>query len=157
MQVQGKTLDYFILSIGPRPNIRPVLTLTDLHVLISRVRLGKRLFVIGFNPKEQNQHLKQLKPSTALAVWEAGYDEHGRWDAQRAAAFATQLAAEQSKAVVVGRASSRTPNSSRAKRAATVSVSEESKRPKVAHAAKRGRPATAAPKGAKRSKTANNS
>jgi hypothetical protein len=53
-QVQGRTLDYFILCIGPRKDIRPPLTLTDLHVLASRVRMGKRLYVIGFDPTEEH-------------------------------------------------------------------------------------------------------
>ena len=43
LQGQGKTLDYFILSIGPRKGIYPPLRLTDLYVLASRVRLGERL------------------------------------------------------------------------------------------------------------------
>ena len=62
-------------------------------MLVSRVRLGKRLFVIGFDPKTQNEHLKKLKPSVALAVWEAGYDERGKWNDERARRFAAQLLA----------------------------------------------------------------
>jgi hypothetical protein len=70
--VQGKTLDYFILSIGPRFGMKPSLSLTDLHVLVSRVRLGKRLYVIGFDPQKEMNHLRRLKPSVLLAIWEAG-------------------------------------------------------------------------------------
>ena len=105
--MQGRTLDYFILCIGPRKDIKPPLTLTDLHVLASRVRMGKRLYVIGFAPKEEQEHLRRLKPSAALAVWEAGYDERGRWDAQRAVRFAEQLAAHEAKAAAAKRARAR--------------------------------------------------
>lgn len=69
--------------------------------------VGKRLYVIGFDPKEESEHLRRLKPSAALAVWEAGYDSNGRWDSQRAARFAEQLAASQAKAAAEKRARSR--------------------------------------------------
>jgi len=135
-KVQGKTLDYFILSIGPRPNIRPFLTLTDLHVLISRVRLGKRLFVIGFDPKQENEHLKRLKPLAALAVWEAGYDEHGTWDAQRAATFAVQLASKEGNAAAARRVWACKPSANRTKRGRPTNDAQRSA--KLARTAKTG-------------------
>ena len=51
-KVQGKTLDYIILSIGPRDGLMPHLSLTDVYTLASRVRLGSRLYVVGFDPKK---------------------------------------------------------------------------------------------------------
>ena len=84
-KVQGKTLDYFILCIGPRKEIRPTLSLTDLYVLVSRVRQGKRLYVLGFDPKVDGDHLHKLKHSPVLGIWRAGYSDDGRWDAARAA------------------------------------------------------------------------
>ena len=89
-KVQGKTLDYFVLAIGPRKGIKPSLTLTDLYVLASRVQLGQRLYVIGFNPEKESDHLRRLKHSPALAIWREGYTA-GRWDAKRAARHAAEL------------------------------------------------------------------
>jgi len=87
--VQGKTLDYFIVSIGKRgAGVYPKLSLIDLHVLVSRVRLGARLFVIGLD-RDDVDHLRNLRPSEALGVWEHGYNEtSGLWEPARAAAFA---------------------------------------------------------------------
>ena len=45
----------------------PKLSLTALYVLITRVRLGKRLFVIGLDPSDVS-HLQRLKHSAALAI-----------------------------------------------------------------------------------------
>ena len=92
-KVQGKTLDHFILCIGPRTGLRPTISLTDLYVLVSRVRLGKNLYVIGFDPKTESNHLRRLKHSPVLRIWQAGY-HGGRWDAPRAARFATKLAVQ---------------------------------------------------------------
>ena len=89
-KVQGKTLDYFVLAIGPRKGIKPSLTLTDLYVLASRVQLGQRLYVIGFDPTTESNHLRKLKHSPALAIWREGYTA-GRWDAKRAARRAAEL------------------------------------------------------------------
>lgn len=93
-KVQGKTLDYFVLSIGPR-STRPALKLVDLYVLVSRVRLGRNLYVIGLDPSNPSdlEHLRRLRPSAELAVWERGYGPDGFWDdgrAQRAAAELVQ-------------------------------------------------------------------
>ena len=97
-KLQGKTLDYLILSIGPRDgDVRPSLTLTDVYVLVSRVRLGTRLYVIGFDPSDprQTEHLRRLSHPAELAVWEKGYDQHTRlWDAQLARAAAAALVAD---------------------------------------------------------------
>ena len=127
-KVQGKTLDYFILCIGPRKGIRPTLSLTDLYVLVSRVRQGKRLYVLGFDPKEEGDHLRKLKHSPVLGIWRAGYGDDGRWDAKRAARFAAELAACKAAAAKARR---RQPCGKRgAKRAASATpVEKPSKRP----------------------------
>ena len=81
----------------------PKLSLTALYVLITRVRLGKRLFVIGLDPSDVS-HLQRLKHSGLCGVgyiWEASYTS-GHWDpecaarvagAERAAAAARTAAA----------------------------------------------------------------
>ena len=59
---------------------RPKLKLVDLHVLVSRVRLGARLFVVGLDPGDMD-HLRQLKPSEVLGIWEHGYNPTtGMWE-----------------------------------------------------------------------------
>ena len=94
-KVQGKTLDYFVLCVGPRKGMRPPLTMTDFYVLVSRVRSGQRLYVIGFDPAEAGDHLRQLKHSPVLAIWRAGYGEDGGpWNCTRAARFAVVLATQ---------------------------------------------------------------
>ena len=55
--------------------------------------MSKRLDVIEFDPKEEQKHLRCLKPLAALAVWEVGYTANGRWDTQQAVHFAEQLPA----------------------------------------------------------------
>ena len=49
--------------------------------------------MIEFDPKEEQKHLRCLKPLAALAVWEVGYTANGRWDTQQAVHFAEQLPA----------------------------------------------------------------
>ena len=96
-KVQGKTLDYFILSIGPREvGLFPKLKLADLHVLVSRVRLGRRLFVLGFDPDDvaHAAMLRRLEHSYALAVWENSYDEHGMWSDTMARCVASEYVAD---------------------------------------------------------------
>ncbi len=41
--------------------------------------------MLGFNPSNAAHAawLRQLKPSPALALWEAGYDRDGHWVPQR--------------------------------------------------------------------------
>ena len=103
-KVQSKTLDYFILCIGPRKGMRPTLTLTDLYVLASRVRLGKRLYVLGLDPLQESEHLRKLKHSPVLAVWRAGYDEAtGQWDGQLAARCAAELVRRKAEAAAAKR------------------------------------------------------
>merc|ERR1719265_2831954 len=73
--------------------------LTDLYVLASRVRLGRRLYVIGFDPSEESGHLRRLTHAPVLGIWRTGYDETtGCWDAQRAARAAAQLAKRKAEA-----------------------------------------------------------
>jgi hypothetical protein len=99
IQVQGKTLDYFIVNLGKRgAGIYPKLSLVDLHVLVSRVRLGCRLFVIGVDENDVD-HLRNLRPSETLGVFEHGYHEvTGLWEPERAAAFAAERVAAKTRA-----------------------------------------------------------
>ena len=77
---------------------KPHLSLTDVYTLASRVRLGSRLYVVGFDPKKESAHLRKLKHNPVLAIWEAGYaDGEGVWDAARAAYFAGELAKRSAK------------------------------------------------------------
>ena len=92
--MQGKTPDYFIVSLGKRgAGVYPKLKLVDLHVLVSRVRLGARLFVIGLNPDDVD-HLRQLRPSEVLGIWEHGYNQTtDLWEPALAAAYAAERVA----------------------------------------------------------------
>ena len=77
----------------PRKGLKPVLTLTDLYVLASRVQRGDRLYVIGFDPSKESDHLRKLRHSAMLGIWRGGYDDAtGRWSAPRAARVAAALA-----------------------------------------------------------------
>ena len=67
-------------------------TQLTLHVLVSRVRPSKMLYVLGFDPQTQAEHLRKLKHPPALGIWSAGYDQDGHWDAERATQYATNLA-----------------------------------------------------------------
>jgi hypothetical protein len=104
VQVQGKTLDYFIVSLGKRgAGVYPKLKLVDLHVLVSRVRLGARLFVIGLNPNDVD-HLRQLRPSEVLGIWEHGYNQITEmWEPELAAAYAAERVASRRAAEAKGR------------------------------------------------------
>ena len=104
LQVQGKTLDYFIVSLGKRgAGVYPKLKLVDLHVLVSRVRLGARLFVIGLNPNDVD-HLRQLRPSEVLGIWEHGYNQITEmWEPELAAAYAAERVASRRAAEAKGR------------------------------------------------------
>ncbi len=86
-KVQGKTLDYIILSIGAR-GYPPFLSLTSLTVLVSRVRLANHIYVIGMDPAhpETTEHLRKLKHSPVLNIWEASYDASGHWNGDLARA-----------------------------------------------------------------------
>lgn len=77
------------MSLGKRgAGVYPKLKLVDLHVLVSRVRLGARLFVIGLDPNDVD-HLRQLRPSEVLGIWEHGYNEAtNMWEPALAAAYA---------------------------------------------------------------------
>ena len=71
------------------------LTLTDLYVLASRVQRGDRLYVIGFDPRADSDHLRKLKHTAALAIWRHGYEPaSNRWEAPRAARVAAQMASK---------------------------------------------------------------
>ena len=51
-------------------------------MLFSRVRTGEKLFALGLNDTsiKSTQHLRQLKHSTQIILWEQGYDSTGRWN-----------------------------------------------------------------------------
>ena len=102
--MQGKTLDYFIASLGKRgAGVYPKLKLVDLHELVSRVRLGARLFVIGLNPNDVD-HLRQLRPSEVLGIWEHGYNQITEmWEPELAAAYAAERVASRRAAEAKGR------------------------------------------------------
>tara|TARA_B110001452_G_scaffold238592_1_gene219186 strand:- start:63 stop:584 length:522 start_codon:yes stop_codon:yes gene_type:complete len=52
----------------------PWLSLSTVYVLASRVKLGLRLRVIGFDPQRDNvSHLTSLQHSADLGIWESGY------------------------------------------------------------------------------------
>ena len=98
-QVQGKTLDYFIICLAPRAKgVRPALTLTDLYTLATRVKLGQNLYVLGIdNPsdRKQTEHLRKLRHNPVLAIWEASYDRNGFWSDAQARDAADRLVLEQ--------------------------------------------------------------
>ena len=110
-KVQGKTLDYFVVVLK-RPvdgRVRPRLALCDLEVLLSRVRLGRRMFVLGFQDTDADrQWLLQLRHPPALHLWEIGYTD-GRWDAARVRAAADAYIAAMPLARLWGATHSRGP------------------------------------------------
>ena len=82
-----------------------MLTLTDLYVLASRVQRGDRLYVIGFDPSKESDHLRKLRHSAMLGIWRGGYDDAtGRWSAPRAARVAAGMSASKSKTAAAARA-----------------------------------------------------
>ena len=91
-------------SLGKRgAGVYPKLKLVDLHVLVSRVRLGARLFVIGLNPNDVD-HLRQLRPSEVLGIWEHGYNQITEmWEPELAAAYAAERVASRRAAEAKGR------------------------------------------------------
>ena len=94
----------YIVSLGKRgAGVYPKLKLVDLHVLVSRVRLGARLFVIGLNPNDVD-HLRQLRPSEVLGIWEHGYNQFTEmWEPELAAAYAAERVASRRAAEAKGR------------------------------------------------------
>ena len=72
-------------------------------LLVSRVRLGARLFVIGLNPNDVD-HLRQLRPSEVLGIWEHGYNQITEmWEPELAAAYAAERVASRRAAEAKGR------------------------------------------------------
>lgn len=73
-KVQGRSLDYFVLCIGLRKYLRPVLSITSLYVLLSRVRNGQKLFTLGLDrhaaraPAKLPNSATQLSYPTACAA-----------------------------------------------------------------------------------------
>lgn len=150
-KVQGRTLDYLIMAIGPRRNLKPPLTLTSVHVLASRVRSAANLYVLGFDPATESDHLRQLKPSPELAIWEAGYTS-GVWDGARAAHFAAQLAKDQAEAAKAAKQQARAEAA--AQRAREKRAMDSTRAPTAAKRAKGGAQAAAKPAAAKRARGA---
>ena len=69
------------LSLG-----MPVFTLSTIHVLASRVKLGLQLRVVGLNPQRDDvSHLTSLLHPPCLGIWQASYDDDGQWHAPRCA------------------------------------------------------------------------
>ena len=74
--------------------------LTALYVLSTRVRDGKKLFVLGMADTskpihEQADHLRKLTHEKALRVWDASYDQHtGLWNGAQARELGDMLASE---------------------------------------------------------------
>ena len=91
-KVQGRTLDKLVLSIGERP-FEPHLSLTSIYVLASRVRRRSHLRTLRWNHSTDAPRLRALRHSPELALWHAGYDSAGRWQAARAVDTAAQARA----------------------------------------------------------------
>ena len=71
---QGKTRLKLVLAFGPR-RFPPYFTLSTVHVLASRVKLGLQLRVIGFDPqRDPIDHLTSLQHPPCLGIWESSYD-----------------------------------------------------------------------------------
>ena len=79
-KVQGRTIDYFVLCLAPR-TFPPHFTLNSFAMLFSRVRTGEKLFALGLKDtsSKSTQHLRQLKHSVQIVLWEHGYDSTGIW------------------------------------------------------------------------------
>lgn len=85
-KLQGKTVDYLVVVLR-RPydgRVTPRLSLRDLEVLLSRVRKGCRLFVLGFDKAdpEDQRWLLRLRHPPELHLWMTGYTA-GVWDPVR--------------------------------------------------------------------------
>ena len=84
-KTQSKTMTKLILSLRPR-SFMPYFTLSTIYVLASRVKEGLQLRTIGYNPRRDKDgvtHLTSLQHSSALRIWEACYDDDGRWNADK--------------------------------------------------------------------------
>ena len=85
-KLQGKTVDYLVVVLR-RPydgRVTPRLSMRDLEVLLSRVRQGCRLFVLGFNKADPDDQrwLLRLRHPPELHLWMTGYTA-GAWDPGR--------------------------------------------------------------------------
>ena len=95
-KVQGRTMDYFVLCLAPR-TFPPHFTLNSFAMLFSRVRTGKKLFALGLKDtsSKSTQHLRQLKHSAQIVLWELGYDSTGKWSPELVHMQAEKLAINQ--------------------------------------------------------------
>jgi ubiquitin C-terminal hydrolase len=76
-KLQGRTVEFLIASIGARKHFPPI-TLSALYVLASRVRLSQNFLTLGLD-KSNMDHLRKLRHSPALVIWEKAYDPSGVW------------------------------------------------------------------------------
>jgi hypothetical protein len=80
MEHSDAAIDYFVLCLAPR-TFPPHFTLNSFAMLFSRVRTGKKKFAVGLKDtsSKSTQHLRQLKHSVQIVLWEHGYDSTGKW------------------------------------------------------------------------------
>ena len=88
-KVQGTTEPYLISCLRPRKHL-PNFTVQSFNVQFSRVTMGKNFYALGLD-KHDMDHLRCLRHSPALIVWEQSYDATGHWDKALALAAATKL------------------------------------------------------------------
>ena len=83
-KLQGKTLDELILSIAPRPFL-PRLDLKGFYVMVSRVRMRKRLRVLHKPARAKGalDLLAKMRHTAELSAWDASYDASGDWTPTR--------------------------------------------------------------------------
>jgi hypothetical protein len=95
-KVQGRTIDYFVLCLAPR-TFPPHFTLNSFAMLFSRVRTGQKLFALGLKDTsaKSTQHLRQLKHSVQIVLWEHGYDSTGIWSPELVNRQAEKIAKDQ--------------------------------------------------------------
>lgn len=92
---QGKTEPRIIQSLSERP-FKPYLSLPSFYMMRTRTRCAADQRVLGFDPTRDcdRARLRALRHPPALAIWDASYDKHGRWDAARAAKAAAAACAQ---------------------------------------------------------------
>jgi hypothetical protein len=88
-KLQGRSLDRLIVSLAPR-EFEPELDITAVYVLLSRVRTRAGLRVLAM-PTDWD-HLRALRHTPVMTIWEKAYDEvSGMFDAIAASEAAEKL------------------------------------------------------------------
>jgi len=66
-------------------------------MLYSRVRTGKKLFVLGLQDTsvQSTDHLRKLTHSPQIKLWENGYNADGIWDREKVKMLAEKMASTQ--------------------------------------------------------------